>query len=161
MSIHRLTALLLPALFLPALLGSCALLNDPRSSFNAGQTWIVTGQDGPISLRTVARTGLFSDAIATDRTKLFWQDRPVPKLTTNQTGLFAARILFPNTAPVITREPQSGETMIVWNAGQPGALYTCLIRDGGPPRTHVYGDLIRSYLQQDTPLGQCEAVLQD
>ena len=112
-------------------------------------------------LRTVARTGLFSDEIASDRTQLFWRDRPVPKLTTNQTGLFAARILFPNTAPVITREPQSGETMIVWNAGQPGVLYVCLIRDGGPPRTHVFGDLTRSYLQQDTPLGQCEATLQD
>lgn len=27
----------LTALLMPALLGSCALLNDPRSSFNAGQ----------------------------------------------------------------------------------------------------------------------------
>ena len=69
------------------------------------------------------------------------------------------RLLWPGNSSMILREPETGDTLIMWNAGQAGVLYGCELRDVGPARTALYGDLFRMDHGQNVPLGQCLARL--
>lgn len=149
---------LLPVLTLAAVsLSSCARFNDPNSSFGAFQTWQITGQDGITPLSIQAHTHLFSDYRNAETPTAQRNGEKARHTSMNQDRLLMLRLVWPGGAPLIARDQRTGDTNIIWNAGRPGILYDCLIRDTGPTRTHLYGDLRRMDEGQESRLGQCEA----
>ncbi|MFC4639427.1 hypothetical protein [Deinococcus hohokamensis] len=138
------------------ILAGCTLSPSHPGSFQAGQEWQVTGLDQDQALSVQVSTGQFREYQTSQRDLHLGSASPPVTVHMNQAPLTMLRLMWPGAMPLVARSDQGGEVVVVWNAGQVGAVYRCVFMDWGQPVTRLWGTLTRLDPDQDVALGSCQ-----